>query len=222
MAKILIDGKINVNWREYSDSTPSITACRITTRIQENDDIVGFVKFLLDRGANIHLTYIYGKTAFDYAHGNALKRVIELFNEYNETTGSITYYFDFIAILENMQNGNQRCPIQMYLLYVQRRPVNMKSDEAKLYMGINSKVSSSEWLKTMDTGVHDTLVQQHSGHKSLSSINNYYKASIKQQREMSSVFTNFNKTNTIAEDGTITCIDDIPNDNEDQLLFQLS
>lgn len=39
---------------------------------------------------------------------------------------------------------------------------------------------------------------------------------------MSSVITNFNKTNTIAEDSTITCFDDIPNDNEDQLLFRAS
>ncbi|VDI06612.1 Hypothetical predicted protein [Mytilus galloprovincialis] len=84
MAKILIDGKINVNWRDYSDSTPLITICRTTTRNQENDDIVGFAQFLLDRGADLHLTDIYGKCAFDYADGNSLKRVIELFKEYNE------------------------------------------------------------------------------------------------------------------------------------------
>ncbi|VDI81549.1 Hypothetical predicted protein [Mytilus galloprovincialis] len=119
--------------------------------------------------------------------------------------------------------GNQRCPIQMYLLYAQKRPVNMKEDEAKFYVGINNKASSGEWFKNMamgkntigkivktmaeeggiegrkvnhsarktgittliHNGVQDTLVQQHSGHKSLASINNYSKASINQQREMS-------------------------------------
>ncbi|XP_071142948.1 uncharacterized protein [Mytilus edulis] len=156
--------------------------------------------------------------------------------------------------------GNQRCPIQMYLLYAQNRPVNMKEDEAKFYVGISNKASSGEWFKNMamgkntigkivktmaeeggiegrkvnhsarktgittliHNGVQDTLVQQHSGHKSLASINNYSKASINQQREMSSVLTNFNKT--VSVDSTITCFEDnfIPNDNEHQLLFRAS
>ncbi|XP_076116121.1 uncharacterized protein LOC143083721 [Mytilus galloprovincialis] len=156
--------------------------------------------------------------------------------------------------------GNQRCPIQMYLLYAQKRPVNMKGDEAKFYVGINNKASSGEWFKHMamgkntigkivktmageggiegrkvnrsarktgittliHNGVQDTLVQQHSGHKSLASINDYSKASINQQREMSSILTNFNKT--VSVDSTITSFEDnfIPNDNEDQLLFRAS
>ncbi|CAG2237633.1 unnamed protein product [Mytilus edulis] len=162
--------------------------------------------------------------------------------------------------LKTTSSGNQRCPIQMYLLYAQKRPVNMKEDEAKFYVGINNKASSGEWFKNMamgkntigkivktmaeeggiegrkvnhsarktgittliHNGVQDTLVQQHSGHKSLASINNYSKASINQQREMSSVLTNFNKT--VSVDSTITCFEDnfIPNDNEDQLLFRAS
>ncbi|VDI10575.1 Hypothetical predicted protein [Mytilus galloprovincialis] len=85
MSKILIDGKINVNMLDYSDSTPLITICRRTTRNQENDDIFEFVEFLLYRGANLHLTDIHGKSAFDYADGNNLKRVKELFKKYNKS-----------------------------------------------------------------------------------------------------------------------------------------
>ncbi|CAC5378721.1 unnamed protein product [Mytilus coruscus] len=48
--------------------------------------------------------------------------------------------------------GNQRCPIQMYMLYAQKRPLNMKGDEAKFYVGINNKASSGEWFKNMAMG----------------------------------------------------------------------
>lgn len=37
---------------------------------------------------------------------------------------------------------------------------------------------------------------------------------------MSSVLTNFNNTNPIAEDHTITCFDDIPKGNADPILFR--
>ncbi|VDI06613.1 Hypothetical predicted protein [Mytilus galloprovincialis] len=82
MAEILIDGKMNVNLRNYS--TPLITICRTTTRNQETDDIFDFVKFLLYRGADLQLTDIHGNSAFNNADRNSLKRVKELFKEYNE------------------------------------------------------------------------------------------------------------------------------------------
>ncbi|VDI30662.1 Hypothetical predicted protein [Mytilus galloprovincialis] len=76
---------MNVNLRDYSDSTSLTTICRTTTKNQENDDVFDFVKFLLYRGANLHLTDIHGKSAFYYADDNNLKRVIELLKEYNES-----------------------------------------------------------------------------------------------------------------------------------------
>ena len=70
----------------------------------------------------------------------------------------------------------------------------------------------------LHAGIDNTLVQQHYGHKSLSSINNYSTASLKQQKKMSSVLSNFSKPT----ENTVSTLYDIPDDNDDDLLVRSS
>ena len=68
----------------------------------------------------------------------------------------------------------------------------MKSAVAKSNVSKNKKLTNHSGRKTaitrlLDEGIPVTSVQQHSGHKSLASINNYAKNSSKTQKKMSNI-----------------------------------
>ncbi|CAC5382334.1 unnamed protein product [Mytilus coruscus] len=79
--------------------------------------------------------------------------------------------------------------ITMYLEYKSHRPPDMCSPESPFYLGVNRSVKAKYWSKN---GHHKIIrrrnasdcCQQHTGHKSLESINNYAKNSIKTQKRM--------------------------------------
>lgn len=64
IAKILIDGKMNVNLRDYSDSTPLKTKCRATTKNQETDDILILSSFFDIEEEIFNLQIFMGKVHF--------------------------------------------------------------------------------------------------------------------------------------------------------------
>lgn len=58
---------------------------------------------------------------------------------------------------------------------------------------VNHSVRKTAITTLVHAGILPTLVQQHSGHKNLASINNYSTASINQQKSMSDLLSNFSK-----------------------------
>ena len=83
---------------------------------------------------------------------------------------------------------------------------------------VNHSARKTAITTLVHAGIDNTLVQQHSGHKSLSSINNYSTASLKQQKKMSSVLSNFSKPT----ENTVSTLYAIPDDNDDDLLVRSS
>lgn len=65
-------------------------------------------------------------------------------------------------------------------------------DEAEIQgRKVNHSVRKTAITTFVYAGIPPTLVQQHSGHKNLASINNYNFASINQQKGMSDPLSNF-------------------------------
>ena len=62
----------NVNLRNSSKSTLLITTCQFTTN---ENDVLKFVQFLLQRGAYINKKDASGRTAIDYCEQNKLFKV---------------------------------------------------------------------------------------------------------------------------------------------------
>ena len=54
---------------------------------------------------------------------------------------------------------------------------------------VNHSARKTAITTLVHAGISPTLVQQHSGHKSLASINNYSTASLNQQKDMSDLLT---------------------------------
>ncbi|XP_061180197.1 zinc finger MYM-type protein 3-like [Saccostrea echinata] len=61
---------------------------------------------------------------------------------------------------------------------------------------VNHSVRKTAITTLVHAGIPPTLVQQHSGHKNIASINNYSTASINQQKGMSDLLSNFSKGKT--------------------------
>ncbi|CAG2220379.1 unnamed protein product [Mytilus edulis] len=99
---------------------------------------------------------------------------------------------------------------------------------------VNHSARKTGITTLIHAGVQNTLVQQHSGHKSLSSINNYSSASFQQQKDMSKVLCTFTSNqdsttdmnqNTIQPgDSTanLNNVDTIPDDDDDMVLVRAS
>jgi len=99
---------------------------------------------------------------------------------------------------------------------------------------VNHSARKAGITTLIHAGIQSTLVQQHSGHKSLSSINNYSNASFKQQKDMSKVLCKFTSSNsddssdvvvnqnTIQQDGSddFNDLDKIPDDHDDMALVR--
>ena len=77
LARILIEGYVDVNCKDYSGSTPLITVCKLYDRSTELS-VVNFVKFLLDRRVIIGEKDVFGRTAVDYAKKNGLNLIRQL------------------------------------------------------------------------------------------------------------------------------------------------
>lgn len=108
--------------------------------------------------------------------------------------------------------GYSKCAVAAYKLFESKRSTDMMKPESPFYIGINTigsivkdmcteagitgrKVNHST-RKTgitslMHDGVQHTVVMQLSCHKNVNSINNYSMASVNQQKEMSSILTNY-------------------------------
>jgi hypothetical protein len=61
---------------------------------------------------------------------------------------------------------------------------------------VNHSVRKTAITTLVHAGIPPTLVQQHSGHKNLASINTYSTASLEQQKGMSDLLSNFSKGDT--------------------------
>ncbi|CAC5383061.1 unnamed protein product [Mytilus coruscus] len=84
----------------------------------------------------------------------------------------------------------------------------MKQAVGKSNVEKNKKLTNHSGRKTAITrllgeGVPITSVQQHTGHKSVQSLNNYVKNSLKTQRKMSSILSR-NKTCTATNENTVS------------------
>ncbi|CAG2236797.1 unnamed protein product [Mytilus edulis] len=113
--------------------------------------------------------------------------------------------------------------------------IKSMTDEAGIQgRKVNHSARKTGITTLIHAGVQNTLVQQHSGHKSLSSINNYSSASFQQQKDMSKVLCTFTSNqdsttdinqNTIQPgDSTanLNNVDTIPDDEDDMALVRAS
>ncbi|CAC5377808.1 unnamed protein product [Mytilus coruscus] len=113
--------------------------------------------------------------------------------------------------------------------------IKSMTDEAGIQgRKVNHSARKTGITTLIHAGVQNTLVQQHSGHKSLSSINNYSSASFQQQKDMSKVLCTFTSNqdsttdinqNTIQPgDSTanLNNVDTIPDDDDDMVLVRAS
>ncbi|KAJ8309919.1 hypothetical protein KUTeg_011784, partial [Tegillarca granosa] len=62
---------------------------------------------------------------------------------------------------------------------------------------VNHSARKTGITTLVHAGMQNTLIQQQSGHKSLSSLNNYSTASLDQQKQMSCILSNLNKPSTL-------------------------
>ncbi|CAC5377815.1 unnamed protein product [Mytilus coruscus] len=113
--------------------------------------------------------------------------------------------------------------------------IKSRTDEAGIQgRKVNHSARKTGITTLIHAGVQNTLVQQHSGHKSLSSINNYSSASFQQQKDMSKVlckFTSNQDSTTYINQNTIqpgdstanlNNVDTIPDDDDDMVLVRAS
>ncbi|VDI46022.1 Hypothetical predicted protein [Mytilus galloprovincialis] len=76
LARILIEGKVNVNCKDCNERTPLIAVCRLNNNIIDEETILHFVQFLIKEGAIIHSTDVFTMQALDYAKKNGFHQVI--------------------------------------------------------------------------------------------------------------------------------------------------
>ncbi|XP_063435538.1 ankyrin repeat domain-containing protein 34A-like [Mytilus trossulus] len=78
LARILIEGKVNVNCQDSDGRTPLIAVCRSNYNIIDEESILHFVQFLIKEEAIINSTDVFCMQALDYATKNGFHQVKEV------------------------------------------------------------------------------------------------------------------------------------------------
>ncbi|VDI13023.1 Hypothetical predicted protein [Mytilus galloprovincialis] len=73
LARILINGRFDINCKNSYDESLLITLCRTSTN--ENEEKLCFVRFLLKEGASVLPKDNFGRTALYYAKRNGLQKI---------------------------------------------------------------------------------------------------------------------------------------------------
>ena len=58
--------------------------------------------------------------------------------------------------------NNEKCPVRAYKVYAEKRPAEMKTDDAPFYLAVNNVKSGSgkPWFKKAPVGVNNTLMKR--------------------------------------------------------------
>ena len=78
LARILIEGTVNVNCKDIDGRTPLIAVCTLNNNIMDEETILHFIQFLIKEGAIINSTDVFCMQALDYAKNNGFHQVIEV------------------------------------------------------------------------------------------------------------------------------------------------
>ena len=78
LARILIEGKVNVNCQDGYGRTPLISVCNLNKNITDQETILHFVQFLIKKGAIINFTDVFSMQTLDYSTKNGLYQVTEV------------------------------------------------------------------------------------------------------------------------------------------------